>query len=70
MVSAIILLVSQTLALAAPGAEPPAPRGAQVSAAATVEILHAETTREVPGPQALKRQRRTGADGRVSIEFE
>ena len=70
MGSLIILLVGQTLALAAPAAERPTPRGAQVSAAATAEILHAETTREDAGPQALKRQRRAGADGRVSIEFE
>ena len=70
MVSALILLASQALALAAPAADRPAPRGAQVSAAATAEILHAETTREPTGPQALKRQRRTGVDGRVAIEFE
>ena len=72
MASAIILLASQALALTAPTAMMPTPRGAQVSAAATatVEILHAETTREEPGPQALKRQRLTSADGRVSIAFE
>ena len=70
MVSALFLLASQALALTAPAADRPAPRGVQVSAAATVEILHAETTREDPGPQALKRQRRTGADGRIAIEFE
>ena len=70
MVSAIILLASQALALAAPAADPPAARGAQVSAAATAQILHAETTREDSGPQALKRQRRAGADGRISFEFE
>ena len=70
MVSKIILLASQALALTAPAADRPSARGAQVSAAATAEILHAETTREDSGPQALKRQRRTGADGRVSIEFE
>ena len=70
MGSLIIVLASQALALATPVMGTPAPHGARVSAAATVEILHAETTREEPGPQALKRQRRTGADGRISIEFE
>ena len=70
MGSLIIVLASQALALSALPAELPAARGARVSAAATVQILHAETTRENTGPQALKRQRRTGADGRISIEFE
>ena len=70
MGSVIFLLASQALALAAPVAEAPAPRGAHVSAAATVEILQAETNRADAGPQALKRQLRTGAEGRVSIEFE
>ena len=70
MGSVIALLASQVLALSAPVADWPAAHGAQVSAVATVEILHAETTREVPGPQALKRQRRIGAAGQVSIEFE
>ena len=66
----IIMLASQALALSIPAAELPATRGARVSAAATVQILHAETTREDTGPQALKRQRLTSADGRVSIAFE
>ena len=74
MASAIILLASQALALvpafAAPAAEAPALRGVRISAAATVEILRAETNREARGPQELTRQRRTGADGRISIEFE
>ena len=70
MASAIILLASQVLALAAPAAETPALRGARISAAATAEILRAETNREARGPQELTRQRRTGADGHISIEFE
>ena len=74
MGSLIILLASQALALAAPAADAPpaapAPRGAQVSAAATVEILHAETNLEQAGPQGLKRQRLTSAEGRVAIAFE
>ena len=70
MGSLIIVLASQALALSAPQAELPAARGARVSAAATVQILHAETTREDAGPQALKRQRLTSAGGRVSIAFE
>ena len=70
MASAIILLASQVLALAAPAAETPALGGARISAAATVEILRAETNREARGPQELTRQRRTGADGHISIEFE
>ena len=70
MGSVIALLASQALALSAPATDWPAARGAQASAAATVEILHAETTREAPGPLALKRQRRAGPAGQVSIEFE
>ena len=70
MESVIILLASQALALSVPAADAPVAHGAQVSAIATVEILHAETTRELPGPLALKRQRRIGAAGQVSIEFE
>ena len=70
MGSAIILLASQALALTSPAVDAPVVHGAQVSAIATVQILHAETTREEAGPQALKRQRRIGAAGRVSIEFE
>ena len=70
MGSVITILASQVLALSAPAADAPAVQGARVSATATVEILHAETTREEAGPQALKRQRRIGAAGRVSIEFE
>ncbi len=64
------MLAGQALALTASAAGAQAAPGAWVSAAATVEILHSETTREEPGPQALKRQRWIGADGRVSIEFE
>ena len=74
MGSVIILLASQVLALTAPAApaplDAPGPRGAQVSAAATVVILHAETTRAEAGAQALKRQRLTSAEGRVTIAFE
>ena len=70
MGSVIILLASQALAILAPAADAPARRGVQVRASATAEILHAETTREETGPLALKRQRRAGADGRISIEFE
>jgi hypothetical protein len=67
MGSVTILLASQALALAAPA---PVQQGARVSAIATVEILHAETTRDEPGPQALVRHRRANADSRISIEFE
>ena len=70
MATAIILLASQALAFAAPAADVPTAHGARVSATATVVILHAETTREDAGPRALKRQRRIGATGRVSIEFD
>ena len=70
MGSLIIVLASQALALAAPPAELPAARGVRVSAVATVQILHAETTLEDTGPQALKRQRLTSADGRVAVAFE
>ena len=70
MGSVITLLAGQMLALAVPPEEWPAARGARISAIATVEIVHAETTREEAGPLALKRQRRIGAGGRVSIEFE
>ena len=70
MATAIILLASQALALAAPAADLRTAHGARVSATATVVILQAETTREEAGPRALKSQHRIGASGRVSIEFE
>ena len=70
MGSVIILLASQALALAAPAAGTPSPQGARVVAIATVEILHAETTRIEAGPQALKRHLSINSAGQVSIEFE
>ena len=70
MIGAFLILASQALAIAAPAASAPKPSGARVSAVATAEILHAETTREDGGALALNRHRRASADGRVTIEFE
>ena len=70
MGSAITLLASQVLAFTAPSVNAAVAQCARISAIATVQILHAETTREEAGPLALKRQRRIGAGGRVSLEFE
>ena len=70
MIGAFLILASQALAIAAPAASAPKPSGARVSAVATAEILHAETTREDGGVLALNRHRRASAVGRVTIEFE
>ncbi len=73
MVGAMFLWAAQVLVLAAPAA-PVAARqaghAATISAVATVQIVHAETTRADAGPRALKRQLQTDAQGRSSIVFE
>jgi len=70
MGSAIFIFASQALAVTAPAASSPVPRGAHVSAVATVEILRAQTTRDERGPDVLTRHRLAKADGWVIIEFE
>ncbi|NBW76033.1 MAG: hypothetical protein EBR34_09550 [Sphingomonadaceae bacterium] len=67
---ALVLLASGAVAASGPAAAPAAPRGVQVAALATVEIIAAARATVEAGPQEPRRQLRRNSAGQAVVEFE
>jgi hypothetical protein len=67
--AALLLFAAQALAAVSPP-DALSRGGARVAAIATVQILSAATTRDEAHDRPITRHRRTGAEGRITLEFE